>query len=92
MGDTYVKSDENENILHIDAIILYGHSMSQPLPYNEITFDRNVKLPDIIKISDDSDIVYSAEVNLKHPDRKKYERKDFPIGPLKEIIPQDKFT
>ena len=35
MGDRYVKSDENEKILYIDANNLYGHSMSQPLPVDE---------------------------------------------------------
>ena len=36
MGDRYVKSDENEKIIYIDATNLYGHSMSQVLPYDEI--------------------------------------------------------
>ena len=36
MGDIYVKSDENEKILYMDATNLYGHSMSQMLPYDEI--------------------------------------------------------
>ena len=34
MGDRYVRSDENEKILYIDANNLYGHSMSQYLPYD----------------------------------------------------------
>ena len=36
MGDCYVKSDENKKILYIDATNLYGHPMSQMLPYDEI--------------------------------------------------------
>ena len=32
MGGRYVKSDENKKILYIDANIIFGHSMSQPLP------------------------------------------------------------
>ena len=36
MGDGYIKSDQNEKILYIDANNLYGHSMSEPLPYDEI--------------------------------------------------------
>ena len=35
MGDRYVKSDENEKILYIDATNLYGHSMSQLLPFDK---------------------------------------------------------
>ena len=36
MGDRYVKPDENKKILYLDATILYGRSMSQILPYDEI--------------------------------------------------------
>ena len=36
MGDRYVKSDENKKIIYIEATNLYGHSMCQPLPYDEI--------------------------------------------------------
>ena len=36
MGDRYVKSDENNKISYIEATNLYGHSMSQMLPYDEI--------------------------------------------------------
>ena len=43
LSDRYVKSDENKKILYADANNLYGHSMSQPLRYDEIKFDRNVK-------------------------------------------------
>ena len=55
MGDRYIQSDENKNILYIDATNLYGHSMSQYLPYDEIKFDRDVVLEDILNTPDDSD-------------------------------------
>ena len=35
MGDRYIKSDGNKKILYIDANILFGHSMNQPLPYDK---------------------------------------------------------
>ena len=38
MGDRYVKSDDNTKIIYSDAINFYGHSMSQPSPYDEIFF------------------------------------------------------
>ena len=43
MGDRYVKSDEIKKILYADANNLYGHSMSETLPYDESKFDKNVK-------------------------------------------------
>ena len=36
MGDRYVTSDENKKILYVDANNLYGRSMSESLPYDEI--------------------------------------------------------
>ena len=56
MGDRYIKSDENKKILYIDANNLSGHSMSEPLPYDEIKFDQNINLEDILNTPDDSDI------------------------------------
>ena len=43
-------------------------SMNQSLPYNELEFDRNVKLEDRIYTLDISDIGYFVEVDLKSPD------------------------
>ena len=40
MGDRYVISDENKKILNVDANNLYGHSMSEPLPYEETKNDK----------------------------------------------------
>ena len=36
LGDRYIKSDKDNSILYIDATNLYGHSMSQMLPYDEV--------------------------------------------------------
>ena len=79
MGDRYIKSDENKKILYVDANNLYGHSMSQYLPYDEIKFDNFVKLEDIINTPDDNDIGYFVEVDLKYPDNIKTENKKFPV-------------
>ena len=66
MGDRYIKSDDNKKILYIDANNLYGHSMSEPLPYDETKFDRDNKLEDILNTPDDSDIGYFVEVDLNY--------------------------
>ena len=54
--------------MYIEANNLYGHTMSQPLPYDEIKFDRSVKVEDIINTPDDSGIGYFVEIDLKYPD------------------------
>ena len=92
MGDRYVKSDENKKILYIDANSLYGHSMSQASPYDEIKFDKNVKLEDILNSPNDSDIGYFNEVNLKYPDNKKHRTKLFQLAPVNNTINPDDFS
>ena len=84
MGNRYVKSDDNKKILYIDANNLYGHSMSHSLPYDEIKFDNNVKLEDILNTPDDSDIGYFIEVDLNYPDNIKEKTKNFPFAPVKK--------
>ena len=82
MGDRYVISDENKKILYVDANNLYGYSMSEPLPYDEIQFDKIVKSEDILKTPDDSDIGYFIEVDLKYSDNIKEKTKHFPFDPV----------
>ena len=53
--------------------------MSQPLPYDEIKFDQNVKLEDMLNTPDDSDIGYFVEVDLKYPGHIKEKTKKFSI-------------
>ena len=56
MGDRYAKSDENKNILYVDANNLYGFGMSEPLPYDNIKFETdNVCLEEILNTPDDND-------------------------------------
>ena len=92
MGNRYVKSDENKKILFADANILYGHSMSQTLPYVEMKFDKNVKLEEILITPDDNDIGYFIEVDLTYPDNIKEKTKHFPFAPVNKKIDTDNFS
>ena len=98
MGDRYVKSDENKKILYMDATNLYGNSMSQMLPYDEIEMwhghpDHYMSwLEEILNTPDDSDIGYFLEVNLKYPDNKKVKTKNFPFFPENKKIDPDKYN
>ena len=56
--------------------------MSEPLPFDEIKFDQNVKLEDILNTPDDSDIGYFIEVNWTYPDNIKEKTKKFPFAPV----------
>ena len=54
--------------------------MSQPLPYDGIKFDRNVKVDEILNTPDDSDIGYFVEVDLRHLSNIKEKNKNFPFA------------
>ena len=92
MGDRYVKSGDTEKILYIDSNNLYGHSMSQPLTIDEIKFNQNVELEDILNTPDDSDIGYFVEVNLTYPDNIKEKTKNFPFAPVNKKSNLDDFN
>ena len=78
--------------MYIDANNLYGHSMSQYLPYDEIKFNNTVKLEDILNTPDDSDIGYFIEVDLTYPDNRKEKTKNFPFAPMNKKINPDNFN
>ena len=98
MGDRYVKSDENKKISYMDATNLYGHSISQFLPYDEIEMwhghpDKYWNwLEEILNTSDDSDIGYFLEVDLKYPDNIKEKTKHFPFCPENKKINPNKYN
>ena len=66
--------------------------MSQPLSYDEINFDKNVKLEDILNNLDDSDIGYFIELDLTYADNIKEETKNFPICPENKVLPKEKYN
>ena len=98
MGDRYVKSDENKKILYADATNLYGHSMSQFLPYDEIEMWHGHPdlltngLEEILNTPDDNEIGYLLEVDLKYPDNIKEKTKNFPFCPENKKINPKKYN
>ena len=92
MGDRYVQSDEIKKILYVDANNLFGYSMSEPLPFDELKFDNNVKLEDILNTPDDSNFDYFIGVDLSHPNNIKEKTKNFPFAPVNKKINPDKFS
>ena len=74
----------------MDATNLYGHSMSQMIPYDEIKYEKDICSEEIINTSDDKEIDYFLEVDLKYPDDIKEKTKNFPLCPENEKINPDK--
>ena len=97
-GDRYVKSDENKKISYMDATILYGHSMSQMLPYDEIEMwlghpDLYMNwLEEILNTLEDNETGYFLEVDLKYPVNIKEKTKHFPLCPENKITPEEKYN
>ena len=97
MGDRFVKSDDIKKIIYINATNLYGHSMFQMLPYDEIEMfvgdpDLHIKkLEEVLKTPDGSNIGYSIEVELKYPNDMKEKAKSFPFAAGNKIINKDNF-
>ena len=86
MGDRDVTSDENKKKLYVDANNLYGQSMCQLLPDDEIEFDKNAKIEDILKTPIDSDNGCFIEVDLKYSDNMEEKTKHFPFAPVNKKI------
>ena len=47
-----------KKIIYIDAKNLYGHCMSQPLPFDEIKFEKEIRLKETKSAPDDNEIGY----------------------------------
>ena len=55
--------------------------MNENLPNNEIKFDKNVEVEDILNTPDDSNTGFFLEAALKYTDNIKEKTKKFPSPP-----------
>ena len=92
LEDRYVKSDDNKKVLYIDANDSYGHSLSQPLPSDEIKFERNVKFKDILNTPDESRIGYFVDVVLSYPNNIRQKTTHSPFAPENKKFDLDGFS
>ena len=76
---------QTKKILYSEANNFYGHSMSEPLPYDEIEMWHGhsdlymKKVEEILKTPDNSDIGYFIEVDLRYPNNIKEKTRNFPF-------------
>ena len=81
MGDRYVKLDKNkEEIVYRGSKNLHGGATSESLPYDKNIFDKNVNSEDILITSDDADIGYFIECDIKYPDNIKEKQTNSPFA------------
>ena len=99
MGDRFVESNENKQILYIDANNLYGWAMSQYLPTSEF---EKLQLPeeyileqiveDLRFIPDNNEFGYFIECDLEYPVEIKEKPKNFPFCPYQTKADPDLFS
>ena len=102
MGNRHVQSDDNEQILYIDANNLYGWAMNQYLPtgdFKKIKFGcehdsvlmNEIKV-DILSTLDDNEYSYFIECDLEYPAEIKEKTKNFPFCPYQTKADADLFS
>ena len=91
MGNRHVQSDENKQILYIDANNFYGWAMSQCLPIGEfekLSFPEEYELEqiveDLLQKPDDNEYGYFIECDLEYPVEIKEKTKTFLFVRIKQ--------
>ena len=95
MGDRFVESNENKQILYIDANNLYGWAMSQYLPtgdFKKINCEYDEIKEDILNTPDDNEYGYFIECDLEYPVEIKEKTKNFPFCPYQTKADLDLFS
>ena len=81
----YSEASKNRHILYFDMNNLYGHAMSQYLPYSKFKWVKNIdKIEQIVmnrKIN--SSTGYKLEVNLEYPQELHAIHNNYPLAPEK---------
>lgn len=93
MGDQYDPNKDTSYIIYLDCNNLYGHSMSQPLPYDGFKWAHDCESfsPERIKnIPDDSKIGYFLEVDLEYPESLHDKHNEYPFCPEHRCPPNSK--
>jgi hypothetical protein len=65
----YDETTESTYILYPDANNLYGHSMSEPLPYGDLKIYTKITIEEVLETVDDADIGYTVEVDISFPEK-----------------------
>ncbi|XP_031783868.1 uncharacterized protein LOC103317258 isoform X1 [Nasonia vitripennis] len=81
MCENYNKDEKNQYLIYLDANNLYGHSLSQYLPYDEFEWLENYENFDLFSIATDASHGYILEVDLDYPSELHNAHNDLPFCP-----------
>ena len=87
----YSEASKNKHILYLDMNNLYGHAMSQYLPYANFKWVKNIDKiePKLMQIKKDCSTGYILEVDFEYPQELHETHNDFPLAPEKINIPKE---
>ena len=87
----YDKEKPKKYIIYLDMNNLYGHAMSQYLPYASFNWVKNIDKIEqkLMQIKRDSSTGYTLEVDLKYPKKLHDIHNDYPLAPEKINIPKE---
>ena len=87
----YDKEKPKNYIIYLDMNNLYGHAMSQYLPYTDFTWVKNIdKIKQkLMNIKSNSSTGYILEVDLEYPQELHDIHNDYPLAPEKINIPKE---
>ena len=87
----YSEASTNKHILYLDIINLYGHAMSQYLPYTNFKSVKNMDKIEqkLMQIKKGSSTGYILEVDLEYPQELHDIHNDYALAPEKINIPKE---
>ena len=87
----YSEASKNKHILYLDMNNLYGHAMSQYLPYANFKWVKDINKIEqkLMNIKSNSSTGYILEVDLEYPKKLHDIDNDYPLVPEKINIPKE---
>ena len=91
MGDDYDKKKKSPYITYVDANNLYGQSMTQPLPQEDLKFET-CSLESILETPDDAETGYFVEADLEFPEELHDKFKQYPPPMPRKLATQGRMV
>ena len=84
----YDPTKESSYVVYLDANILYGWAMSQPMPTGEFEWlsEHEISTFNVSEIPNDSETGYILDVDLSYPPELHHLHNDYPLAPEKMKI------
>ena len=87
----YDKEKPKNYIIYLDMNNLYGHAVSQYLPFADFKWVQNIdKIKQkLMNIKSNTSTGFILDIDLKYPQSQHYKHNDYPLAPGKINIPKE---